>query len=185
MLASGPSAAGLVDVLGTTTSEWLPSQVSTFLVTPLQIEATIGRLQAQYELDEFAARPTYDRSTGAETKAQEAFSNQTLVGLNNWIKVLDSYRASIATSDTSLQASIQAMVDGVGVAADKSGLSQLFSDFNAGMDGKTKGATDYSEFLNAGASRSVPRFCAVSHGFARLGTHHHKPTPVFFLAHLF
>jgi hypothetical protein len=96
-------------------------QITTWLMTPLQIEATIERLQYQYELE-------------VAEGGEPAGANMTQKGIRNWNKVLATYRDSIITSSSSLETAIDDMVENVGVAADKGGLAEYISIFNRDMD---------------------------------------------------
>jgi len=135
-LASVPDPMnGMCSILGMTVSEWLPDKITTWLMTPYQIEMTIERLFRQRALE-----MEQQKIEGAAVKENQ----KILKGIQNWQKVLKDYRAPLhQASLTSIQDAVVRMVNGVQVAAKYHGLDKMFSEFNSGMDSPSKDAVTF------------------------------------------
>jgi len=129
-LASGPdSTTGLCSIVGITTSEWLPDKITTWLMTPYQIEMTIERLYKQHAIDK------------AQGKV-DSNSKKTLLGITNWEKVLKAYRDPLKMPSESMEAAIDIMIDKI--RGDATSLADELSGFVKSMDRPNM------EFINNG-----------------------------------
>ena len=103
-------------ILGQTTSEFLPSHVSTFVFSVYEIEQMMERLGAQLKLLDQDAE-----IDGDENDDRSRNRDETLSGLANWQKVLATYRA--ATVD-STQPTVAGAIDTL--ISDVIGMSRKF-----------------------------------------------------------
>ena len=137
-----PSAQDkLYCVIGRQTSEWLPEQVTTFVLSVFEIEMMIERLALQYDIDVKAER--FNGTFEGET------NEATLLGIENWRKVLQNYRAITVNDKTpSIGEAMNHVLDHLHVvfASGHSSLSSYFDDFTTEMND----ASSYRKFLASG-----------------------------------
>ena len=125
-------------ILGAPTSQFLPEQISTFVMSVHEIELLMERLAAQNAIDA---------------------SEDIVRAIDNWEAVLRNYRAQTASNDnTNLADSVATLFDHLQVAftdaRDETTSDEGFSDRYAAaldeMDDPEKVSEDYAEFLGNG-----------------------------------
>ncbi|KAJ1452456.1 hypothetical protein M885DRAFT_499110 [Pelagophyceae sp. CCMP2097] len=137
-------------VTGGRTYEWLPEQLSTFVVTVYEIEQTMVRLGA---LIRESPKPEGSDDAIRMANGGDEYA-RSMKALENWKTVLSNYRKATVQSETSIEAGVNAMLGH---------FKTQFEKFTADTENGDAAFSDYLAEGMADLSRSehVTRFPAV------------------------